>query len=429
MKHFALVDCNNFFVSCERVFNPSLNNKPVVVLSNNDACIIARSNEAKALGIKMGEPMFKISGLLKAKGVVLCSSNYELYGDMSMRVMTTLKQFAPDIEVYSIDEAFLNFSGLEKTHNLLEYGKKISQLTTKATGIPVSVGIAPNKTLAKLCNNYAKKNAKTSGVVFWDDEVYFNDVSESHELLLRNSDVGDVWGIGRKLKEFLNNHDIYTALDFAKRERDWVRKSMTIVGERMWRELNGDSCITMGNHDEAKKQICTSRSFGKTITELDALSDAVSYFASRCSRKLREQKSLAKSMILFFRVSCADGFFSSFRSTRQIHFPVATDSTIEIVHYAMNELRLFHETGTEYKKAGVIITEIVPDTQVQQNLFDKLDREKHKNLMSVLDKVNSHIGQNAVRIATNTFDSEWQMKREHLTNSYTTNLEDIIGVW
>ncbi|MDR2083604.1 MAG: Y-family DNA polymerase [Bacteroidales bacterium] len=428
MKYFALVDCNNFFVSCERVFRPDLNNRPVVVLSNNDACVIARSNEAKALGVKMGEPMFKTSGYLKSKNVVLCSSNYELYGDMSMRVMTLLKQFAPDIEVYSIDEAFLNLSGLDKTHDLLEYGKKISEFTTRSTGIPVSIGIAPTKTLAKLCNNYSKKNPKTAGVSLWKDKVYFNNLYDTHEELLKNTDIGDVWGIGRKLKDFLNSHNIYNVSDFVRQDREWVRKSMKISTERTWRELHGDACIGLENHDEAKKQICTSRSFGKTITDIDNLSDAISFFASRSSHKLRAQNSLAKSMILFFRVSDKGGFYESFRSTKQIHFPVATDSTFEIIHYAMKELQQFHQEGTIYKKAGVIITEIVPNDTVQQDLFDDLDREKHKNLMLVMDKVNDRIGQNTIRVATHAFENEWQMKRRHLSRAYTTDLNEIIDV-
>ncbi|MDL2239991.1 Y-family DNA polymerase, partial [Bacteroidales bacterium OttesenSCG-928-L14] len=321
MKNFALVDCNNFFVSCERVFRPDLNNKPVVVLSNNDACVIARSNEAKALGIKMGEPVYKTSNYLKAKNVILCSSNYELYGDMSIRVMSTLKQFAPDIEVYSIDEAFLNLTGLDKTHNLLEYGKKILEITTRSTGIPVSIGIAPTKTLAKLCGNFSKKNPKTNGVAYWKDNVYYNDTFDNCDEVLRNTEIGDVWGIGRKLKQFLNSHDINNVLEFVRLDRSWVRNRMTITGERTWRELNGDACIGLEDHDEAKKQICTSRSFGKTISDIDSLSDAISFFASRSSRKLREQNSLAKSMILFFRVNDKNGFYAGFRSTKQIVFP------------------------------------------------------------------------------------------------------------
>ena len=419
MAIYALVDCNNFFVSCERVFRPELNGLPVVVMSNNDSIIISRSNEAKALGIQMGTPASVIRKNFP-NNVVFCSSNYELYGDMSMRVMTTLRQLAPDIDVYSIDEAFLDITGMNEHVNLLEYGKMITKTVYKNTGIPVSVGIDDTKTLAKLCSHYAKKHPECKGIKYIETE-------DDRAIVLNWSKIGDVWGIGRHTEEFLQKNGITTAYQFSRKELEWVRQRLTMQGERTWRELNGESCINI-EYNNVKKQICTSRGFGSTVTEIGTLAEAISYFSVSCGRKLRIQNSLAKSMILFFRTIDRNGIWSGFLPSKRIIFPVATDSDFEINKYAIRELQQCFKKGTQYKKAGVIITEIVSNEVVQQNLFDDVDREKHSKLMSTIDKINDRLGHSTVRMATQGYDKDWQIKRDYLSRCYSTCFEDIIEV-
>lgn len=419
---FGLVDCNNFFVSCERVFRPDLLKRPVVVLSNNDSMVISRSNEAKALGIKMGTPIWEIEKFLSKNNGVVCSSNYELYGDMSLRVMNTLRKMAPDVDVYSIDEAFLTLTGMNEYTDLYDYGKIIVKTVMKDTGIPVSVGIDNTKTLAKLCSHYAKKHPESEGVMYVETE-------EDRNIILSYAAIGDVWGIGRKTEEFLRNHNINSALQFTQCEENWVKSSLKLPGYRTWLELVGKSCIDIDDNSATKKQICTSRGFGTPVKDKNDLVEAVTYFTAACAKKLREQNTLAKSMTIFFKVDDSLGHnFARFVPTEIVHFPVATDSSLEITKYALDLVDRYFRENTTYKKAGVIITEIVPNTSVQQNLFDTLDRNKHNNLMKVMDSINFKYGQSKIFLATQGVDNKWKMRREHLSKSYTTDIQDIIEV-
>lgn len=359
---FGLMDCNNFYASCERVFNPSLNGKPVVVLSNNDGCVIARSNEAKALGIPMGAPAYQMRELVEKHGVAVFSSNYTLYGDMSARVMSILSSLAPEIEVYSIDEAFVNLDGITDYQSL---GRIIVNKVYKDTGIPVSLGIAPTRTLAKIANKFAKKYPAYQRVCCIDTE-------EKREKALHLFAIGDVWGIGRRQAARLEKEGIKTAYDFTQLPNSWVRKYMTVVGERTWKELRGIPCIT--ENITPRKQICTSRSFGQMIENIEQMDEAVSTFASKCAKKLREQKGYAVSLLVFIQTNRFRDDLPQYWKSVSVNLPVPTDDTQEIVHYALTGLRSIFLKGYHYKKAGVIITEITYN--VQRNLFDMIDRDK-----------------------------------------------------
>jgi DNA polymerase V len=415
---FALVDCNNFYASCERVFNPSLVGKPIVVLSNNDGCVIARSNEAKELGVKMGEAAFLSEDMFKKNNIVVFSSNYTLYGDMSERVMNTLSTFAPEIEIYSIDEAFLNLSDLYET-DLKEYGQKIKQVTTKNTGIPVSVGIAPTKALAKLANRLAKKNPLNNGVfVFGDKE----DIEEN----LRRIDVGDIWGIGGKYAEMLINSGIRTGYDFINTPDAWIRKNMTVVGLRLKSELLGESCLELELIPPTKQAICTSRSFGNMIEQYEPIEEAVANFATRCSYKLRKEGSAANVLMVFIHTNQFRENDKQYAVNRVIKLPVATNSAIEITKYAVLALKSIYKSGYRYKKAGVIVSGIVSETSVQVDLFDTVDRDAQKKAMDVLDKLNNKYGKDTVKIATQGTSRKWKLRQEKLSPSYTTQWSDWI---
>ena len=395
---YALVDCNNFFASCERVFNPSLNGFPVVILSNNDGCVIARSNEAKALGIPMGEPAYKIKGLLESGKVAVFSSNYTLYGDMSNRVMATLASFVPEIEFYSIDEAFLHLRGFENI-DPLQFGRQIVRTTTKNTGIPVSMGIALTKTLAKVASKFAKKYKGYKGVCIIDTE-------EKRIKALQQSDIGDVWGIGRKYARLMRYHGILTAYDFTLRPKSWVRRNMTIVGERIWDELQGIPRIEMDNTPAAKKQICVSRSFGTRLTEFDDIFEAVSTYTASCAVKLRKQKSLAAGLLVFIQTNPFNERDPRYCNSKNIPLSIPTANTPELIAHAKSALNDIFKAGFSYKKAGVIITEIISDTPVQADLFDPIDRKKQKSLIETIDKLNDHLGSNKVRVASQGYGNK-----------------------
>ncbi len=415
---YGLADCNNFYASCERVFRPELNGRPIVVLSNNDGCVIARSNEAKALGIGMGVPAYQIKDEIEKYSIGVFSSNYTLYGDMSSRVMTILEQMAPGIEVYSIDEAFLDLSGIT---NLQEVGVNIVRETSKGTGIPISLGVAPTKTLAKMANRYAKKYPGYNRVCIIDTE-------EKRIKALKGIDIGDVWGIGHRQKKKLNAEGIFTAYDFTQKPRSWVRKYMTVVGERTWRELNGEPCIEVDNAEPPKKQICTSRAFGQMQTEIEGISEAVATYAAICAQKLRKQKGCAVSLMVFIHTNNFREDLPQYFKNCVLTFPTPTNSTIEIAQYAREALRRIFVKGYRYKKAGVIITEIVPEDGVQRDLFDKVNREKHTKLMKVVDTVNSGFNNSRIQLASQGTSREWKLKQELLSPCYTTKLKDIIQI-
>jgi len=416
---FALVDCNNFYVSCERLFNPILNGKPIVVLSNNDGCIIARSNEAKALGIKMGAPAFQMADFLHQNQVAVYSSNYALYGDLSHRVMSTLGQFAPEIEIYSIDEAFLNLTGLPV--QLEDYAQKVRKAVLKNIGIPVSVGIGPTKVLAKTANYYAKKVLKNQGIYVLDSPVK---IKEALKLFA----IDEVWGIGRQYSKLLKSLDIKTAWDFTQLQDGWVKKRMTVVGLRVKKELEGVSCLEMELIRAAKKVICTSRSFGESQTELEPIREAVATYTARCGAKLRKEHSCAGALMVFIHTNGFKANEPQYERNFVCKLPVATNSTMELTRYALFALEAIYRKGYRYKKAGVLALDIVPEDQIQGALFDRVDRDKHAAVMKTLDAINSKYGRDTLKIAAQGSGDKWKLRQEKLSPSYTTNWKDIIKI-
>ncbi len=414
----GLVDCNNFFVSCERVFNPSLRNRPVVVLSNNDGCIIARSNESKALGLKMGDPLFKVKDLLERKGVAVFSSNYALYGDMSRRVMMLLTELTPGITQYSIDESFIDLQGIEKLH---DFGRSVVETILRGTGIPVTMGIAPSKTLAKVASHFGKHHKGYKGVCIIDSE-------EKRIKALKLLDISDVWGIGRRHTERLRALGIATAYDFTLKSKEWVQRNFTITGVRTWRELRGEDCIDIDELPQ-KKSICTSRSFPEQgLSEQGPLEEAVANFAAACSRKLREQHSLCETITVFAYSSRFRMDSTSHIISQTLQFATPTSDLSEIVSAATNVIRRNFRKGALYKKAGVIVWNISDDGALQGDLFDTIDRRKRGKLSKTIDSINRQNGDNAVHVAIQGGDKRWQMKSEFRTLRYTTNLREIITV-
>jgi DNA polymerase V len=417
----ALVDCNNFYASCERIFQPWLETKPVVVLSNNDGCVIARSEEAKEIGIEMGAPAFMMKELLARNEVAVFSSNYTLYGNLSERVLHLLATFTPKIECYSIDEAFLDLSDMTYT-NLFNYGSSIRQTIRQNIGIPVSVGIAPSKTLAKMANRYAKKTQRDIGVYVLDTQEKINEV-------LHWTEIGDVWGIGGQHGRRLKWMGIKTAADFIdKLNPDWVRTNMTVVGERMLNELRGIPSIEWEDVLKPKKGICTARSFGKLLSEKKDIQEAVSNYASSCAAKLRKQNSCASQMHVLIQTNVHRTQDKQYARNITLQLPVATNSTAEIIHYALKGLDMIYKTGYNFKKAGVIVMDIVPESEVQQSFFDQTDRKKDARLMKTLDKVNTRFGKDLIKFAIQGYSKKWRLKQESLSPCYTTNINQILTI-
>jgi DNA polymerase V len=378
---------------------------------------VARSNEAKALGIGMGEPYFKAKPVIEKHGVQVFSSNYELYGDMSSRVMNVLADLAPESEVYSIDECFLGFPGWED-QDLLSQGQVIRDTVKQWTGIPVCVGFASTKTLAKAANKAAKKG----------EGIRLLRESDDIDTLLEKMDVEDLWGIGRQYSKFLKSQGITTALHLKHAKDGWVKKYLTIVGLRLVYELRGVSCLPIEHIRSTKKGICTSRSFGKTVTKLSEMKEAVSNFAARCAEKLRKQSSCASVVTVFIYTNRFYTHKPQYSNSRSIKLSVASGSTLEIIHYALLALEMIYKEGYEYKKAGVIVTGIVPSNAVQQSLFDGVDRVTQAKVSHTLDKVNKKMGRNTVKYAvqgTQTKVAGWHMERNKLSPCYTTRWEDL----
>jgi DNA polymerase V len=421
MKLFGLADCNNFYCSCERVFHPDLRDKPVVVLSNNDGCVVARSEESKRLGVKMGVPFYQVRGLLEKNGVAVFSSNYNLYGDMSRRVMSMLSSFFPKIHIYSIDEAFLDLSEIVDVKSIMELSRNAVKAINKGTGIPVSLGIAPTKTLAKMASVYAKKHKGYRGVCIIDTE-------EKREKALRLFPIGDVWGIGRKHSKKLEYNGVKTAWDFTQKPEGWVRREMSITGLRTWKELRGESCIEM--EDETyKKSICTSRSFpDQGLDKLEDVEEAVANFAAKCSKKLREQHTVCGSIVVFAYTSRFREDMPQTYINEIVNFDVPTNDVQEIVSKAVVALRQAWRKGTYYKKAGVIACNICEDNAIQGNLFDTVDRGKQSALSKVVDEINMRNGVDTVRVAVQGYNNNWHIKNEYISKQYTTNIKDIIIV-
>ncbi|MER2997395.1 Y-family DNA polymerase [Pontibacter populi] len=414
---FGLCDCNNFYASCERVFDPTLHGEPVVVLSNNDGCVIARSNEAKSLGIQMGDPFFKIRNFVEHKQLYAFSSNYVLYGDMSDRVMQTLSLFTPNIEVYSIDECFLDLGDFYDV-DLFKYAWEIKRTVAQWTGIPVSLGVAPTKALAKVANKLAKKSAKANGVLVLTEPYHI-------EKALQATKIEDVWGIGRQYAKFLKNHHINTALDFTNASESWIRKHMTVVGVRLHKELRGQSCLELDEVAPPKKGICTSRSFGKKLTSFNDVQEATASYAARCAKKLRVQKSCARLVTVFVQTNPFSEHDKQYYNSKTICLPVATNSDMELIHYASLALKEIYRPSYYYKKSGVIVTDIVPERQIQYDLLDTVDRDKHTKLMKVMDGLTDRFGRSKVQVAAQGLSKSWILKSDYMSPCYTTRINEL----
>ena len=416
---FALVDCNNFYASCQRVFEPHLIGKPVVILSNNDGCVIARSNEAKALGIPMGAPAFEFKKLFEDNNVFVYSSNYALYGDMSSRVMNTLATYSPDIEIYSIDEAFLKFEGFD-LYNLEKYGLNIQKTVTKNTGIPISVGFAPTKSLAKVANKIAKKFPEKT------KSVYVIDNDEKRIKALKWTKIEDVWGIGRKHAKRLQAKNILNAYQFTELPDDWVRKEMAVVGLRLKHELEGKPTLNL-EVPKNKKMIATTRSFEKPMVKLEDIAERIATFTASCSEKLRRQNSHCNMIMVFVRTNYFRKDQPQYARNIVITTDFPTNSTIELNHYAQLALKAIFREGYHYKKAGVIVMGLTPNNETQLSLFSS-SNPKHQPLMSVVDNLNKSFGKNKVKFGNQSLDRQWKMKQEKLSKCYTTRVNEVIEV-
>lgn len=411
---FALVDCNNFYTACERRFRPDLEGVPIVVLSNNDGCIISRSAEAKAMGIKMGLPFYQIERYLTQQGVAIFSSNYALYADMSARVMSVLEQESPRVAIYSIDEAFLDLSGIKSVESLDTFGSRIRQTVQQWTGITVCVGIAPTKTLAKLANHAAKRYPATGGVVDLTSP-------ERQRRLLQLVPVDEVWGVGRRLTQRLQKDGIKTALDLACCHPKTIRQQYSVVLERTVRELNGESCLSLEDVTPTKQQIICSRSFGERITRFQSMREAVCEYAVRAAEKLREENRMAKRVNLFMRTNRHNPAEPQYMPSLGAELPIPTDDTRDIVAAVIRLLRACWKDGYRYMKAGVMLTDFYEPGVYQPGLFDEIHtRPNAKALMSVLDQIN-HSGKGRLFLAGQGIQKEWRMKRLRVSPAYTTN--------
>jgi DNA polymerase V len=417
---FALIDCNNFYASCERVFRPDLNHKPIVVLSNNDGCVIARSNEAKDLGIPMGAPAYQYQQQFTAQGIHVFSANFALYGDMSQRVMTILAQYSPDIEIYSIDEAFLNLQGFEPNINLQQHGNAMRHKVTQHTGIPISVGIAPTKALSKVANRIAKKYPiQTQG-------VYIISTETQRIKALKWLKVEDVWGIGRQHAKKLHTHNIHTAYHYTQANDAWIKKNFSIVGLRLKHDLQGIKTLDL-DPTQNKQSIATTRSFDTHYTTLAQLQERITTFAVTCAEKLRQQNALCASLMVFIHTNRHQTTQPQYNRSIVIKLPYATSSSIELAKFATQALTLIYKQGYKYKKAGVILQDFMPHNQVQLNLFAQTN-PKHSALMQALDGLNIRYGQQKIKLASQDPQKVWKMKQEKLSPRYTTKLSDIITV-
>lgn len=416
---YALVDCNNFYASCERVFNPSLQNKPVAVLSNNDGCIIARSDEVKKLNLPMGAPIFKWKDFCKHHKINVLSSNYPLYGDMSARVMKILEQFSPHVEVYSIDEAFIDLTGFDH-HDFNAYGKSIRKRILKWTGIPTCVGIAPTKALCKVANKIARKFPKETG------GVYVIDTDEKRIKGLKWTAIKNVWGIGRRLEKRLMLKGCKTAFDFIQLSDDWIRRNFSITEWRLKKDLEGIPTIEF-EIKEIKRSISTTRSFEQAYSSIEDITERISTFAACCSEKLRAQKSSCHMIIVMLRSDRHKKNTKQYSASKTVVFSYPTDSTLRITKAAVEAIKTIFKKGIHYKKAGVIVTGLVPTNNHQLNLFLH-ENPKHKPLMSAIDHLNKKFKTNTIKLANQDLQRTWKMKQEHLSPKYTTKINDIITV-
>lgn len=422
-RSIALIDVNNFYVSCERVFNPKLVGKPVVVLSNNDGCAVARSNEVKALGVAMGAPWFKLKDLAKQHGIIGLSSNYALYADMSNRVMSILRQYSPDQEVYSIDESFLDLTGFQ-SRDLIQYGQDMRKRILKWTGLPVCVGIGSTKTLSKLANHCAKKRPVFNSVCNFNT-MHPKDLED----LLGQAEVGEIWGVGRKLAPKLQALGFNTVLDLKRANPERLRQQFSVVMEKTIRELNGTVCIELEEISPAKKQIISSRSFGYPVSDYNSLAESITLYMSRAAEKLRRQQSFAGSVYVYIRTSPfkPDDPFYSNGLTIPLSSP--TNDTRQLVNVVLWGLKQIYKPNYNYAKAGVMLGEIVQEEGIQTDLFSQMQTSpKSTALMTAMDNINRKMGKESIKLASEGFKRPWRMKQENKSPNYTTRWEDNISI-
>ena len=417
-KVFALIDCNAFYVSCERVFNPKLNNRPVVALSNNDGCIISRSKEAKALGIKMGVPLFKVKDIVEKEKVVVFSSNYTLYADMSRRVMNIISSSSPYTEIYSIDEAFVELSSLPIDYE--SYAHQLRQTILQHTGIPVSIGIASTKTLAKVANHKAKKDDSLNGVC---SLVNYNNIDQILEL----TEVGDVWGVGRRLSKKLINHGIHNAKLLKNCSDSWIRKMMSVNGLKTITELRGISCIPLEEYSMTRKSCCTTRSFGKLLTNLEDIEQAVTTFARRAAERIRSESLAASCVSVFVRTNPFDkksAYYSNGASRTLAH---QTHDSITIIETSLLLTKRIFKNNYQYKKAGVLLSGLCDESEIQETLFEK-NYNQNSDLMAAGDAINYRYGRDTLQMASECKVGNWRQKRENCTRNYTTQIDRLLLV-
>ncbi len=412
-KKIALIDCNSFYVSCERLFNPKIQKVPVVVLSNNDGCVISRSTEAKRIGIKMGEPYFKVKELVKRNNVQIFSSNYALYGDLSRRVMKVLKEFSDKIEIYSIDEAFIDLTHI-KNELAEEYGKKIRERVLKWTGIPTSVGISNTKTLSKVANHIAKKNK--AGVFYLK-----NDIDE----VLKSFNISDVWGVGKQLSKLYLKNGIDNALKLKNISNSWVKKSTNVLGAKTVMELRGIPCIELDTEETKRKSCCVSRSFGKKVQSLEKLKESVTTHCLNASEKIRNDNQTTRSITVFIRTSPFDknrGYYSNSFTT---DLPIATNNSLELVKTAIAGLEKIYKCGYFYQKAGIILSKLNESGEKELNLLTPILENKSQKLMKAMDLTNSKYGRNVISVAQAGINNSWKMRREHSSRIDTASFDSL----
>ena len=412
-NNIALIDCNSFYVSCERLFNPKITNKPVIVLSNNDGCVISRSEEAKKLGIKMGEPYFKVKDLVKKNSVHVFSSNYALYGDISRRVMKILKEFSDKMEIYSIDEAFINLSFVEN-ERLDEFGKEIRARILKWTGIPTSIGIANTKTLSKVANHIAKKNK--TGVM-----VLNKDIDEE----LKKFHVSDIWGVGKQLSKLYIENSIDTAYKLKNISNTWVKKNTNVLGAKTVMELRGIPCVDLETHESKRKSCCVSRSFGKKVENIEKLKESVTTHCLSAAEKIRADDQLTKSVTVFIRTSPFDKYREYYSNSITIDLPIATSNSIELIRAATEGLKTIYKYGYFYQKSGITLSNLNDAGKEEFNLLAPLLETKSKSLMKAIDYTNIKYGRNAISVAQAGINNSWKTRREHFSRIDTASFEDL----
>ena len=410
-NRIALVDCNSFYVSCERLFNPKIQKKAVVVLSNNDGCVISRSREAKDLGIKMGEPYFKVKELVKKNKVEVYSSNYALYGDISRRVMKVLKTFSPKVEIYSIDEAFIDLSFIDEK-GVEDYGREIRSRVLKWTGIPTSVGIASTKTLSKVANHIAKK--EKAGVIYLNTNI---------DEKLKKFPIEDVWGVGKQLSKFYHKNNISNAYDLKNVSNTWVKKGTNVLGAKTAMELRGIPCIDLQIDQEKRKNCCVSRSFGRKVKDLNELEESVITHCLNAAEKIRADDQIAKTITVFIRTSPFDKNRRYYSNSKTIDLAIPTSNSIELIKNAVKALTDIYKYGYAYQKAGIILSGLKDANQNDQNLLTPLLENKSKKLMKAIDYTNTKYGRYAISIAQAGLSKGWKMRREHSSKIDTASFD------